>query len=915
MEASQIVIDNFLPQKTSMLSILDQSPSGILILSNGCKIEYCNKSTSEMFGYQDTELFKQDSFQNLFPVSLITKLEESYKEINDGSGQTEFEQVCITKDQREFPVRFKVVPIDSDTPENDGVLCYMENLSKTSSQTVPHVYNQKYVKLIEDANDGIVVLQDNVIKHFNSAIAKISGYDSRDALGANFLDFVSPAYKELVVQNHVKRMQGMDAPSVYEIELTSISGKSLPMEIATQMIEFYGRSAVMVVFRDISERKEAEKKLITAKLEAESAEERLETVLYNILSGVVLVDVENHKIADVNPIAEEMFGLPKEKIIGNICHSYICPAQVGKCPVTDLGKVVDRSEKVLINKDGNEIPILKSAVPVIISGKEYLVESFIDLTRIKEAEQDLIESKLAAESANRAKSDFIATMSHELRTPLNSIIGFSDLMIGGGVGELAEMQKKFLGNISTSGKHLLSLINNILDLSKIEAGKMELNCETIDAYGTIYEVKQLVSPLADKKNLKMEFTMDERLENIYADRVRFKQILFNLISNAIKFTPASGTITISSVLVDNGVQFTVKDTGIGICEEDKAKLFQPFIQLDSATNRMYEGTGLGLSLVKRFIELHQGNIWFESELDKGTSFTFELPQLSESGGDPMSAEETNIAQGSSNPGLHDSKCTASSSHILYPPDSKGDESLILVAEDDDASRELLSFSLLSEGYSVALAKNGKEALELANELKPFAITLDIMMPGMDGWDVLKHLKEKPQTHGIPVIITSMLDEREMGVVWGAMEHFIKPIEKNLLLNTLDKIKENSSKSSPSVLVVDDEVNAVELITAMLKGDEFEVLSAYGGQEAIDIALKECPDVVLLDLMMPDVSGFDVIKVLKANPDTIDIPIIICTAKDLETTDVDELEGNVSHIIHKGMFSRDNLVDWIKVTQK
>ena len=180
---------------------------------------------------------------------------------------------------------------------------------------------------------------------------------------------------------------------------------------------------------------------------------------------------------------------------------------------------------------------------------------------------------------------------------------------------------------------------------------------------------------------------------------------------------------------------------------------------------------------------------------------------------------------------------------------------------------------------------------------------------------LKHLKKEPQTNGIPVIITSMLDEREMGIVWGAMEHFIKPIEKNMLLSTLDKIKENNSKTLLSVLVVDDEVNAVELIAAMLVGDEFDVLSAYGGQEAIDIALNENPDVIILDLMMPEVSGFDVIKALKANSDTIDIPIIICTAKDLETTDLDELEGNVSHIIHKGIFSKDNLIDWIKVTQK
>jgi len=238
-----------------------------------------------------------------------------------------------------------------------------------------------------------------------------------------------------------------------------------------------------------------------------------------------------------------------------------------------------------------------------------------------------------------------------------------------------------------------------------------------------------------------------------------------------------------------------------------------------------------------------------------------------------------------------------------------------VVEDDDASRELLEVTLTQEGYRVVSSPSGKEALELANKMKPFAITLDIMMPGMNGWDVLKYLKLGEQTHDIPVIITSMLDERELGVIWGAVEHFIKPIQKETLLSTLEKLKEKVEKSSLSVLVVDDEKSAVELVAAMLDEKEFNVLKAYGGQEAMDIAFKEHPEVIILDLMMPDISGFDIIKTLKNRPDTIDIPIIICTAKDLDPYDIKELDENVSSIMYKGMFTRENLLTCIKQLQK
>jgi len=352
---------------------------------------------------------------------------------------------------------------------------------------------------------------------------------------------------------------------------------------------------------------------------------KFEKVFLNTICGVLIIDAYTHIIVETNPVAANLIGLKEEEIIGNICHKFVCPAEKGKCPITDFGSVVDKSERMILNKNGKTIPILKSVVPVRISGRDYLIESFMDLTTIKKAEEELVQAKIIAESANRAKSTFLANMSHELRTPLNSIIGFSDIIIEGMTGEINDEQSKYLGYISASGHHLLSLINNILDLSKIEAGKFDLNLEPVFIESLFAEVKELILPLAIKKSIKVSFSTDSKITEICADRIRLKQILFNLLSNAIKFTPKDGKVDVFAELVSDRIRVSVKDTGIGISENNKKELFHPFAQLNSAKSSRYEGTGLGLSLVKKFVELHNGKVWFESELGKGSTFIFELP--------------------------------------------------------------------------------------------------------------------------------------------------------------------------------------------------------------------------------------------------------------------------------------------------
>ncbi|WP_340820419.1 response regulator [Methanolobus sp. WCC4] len=634
---------------------------------------------------------------------------------------------------------------------------------------------------------------------------------------------------------------------------------------------------------------------------------RLESIINNVISGVLVIDEKTHTIFDVNPSAAEIIGRPKEEILGKLCHEFVCPAEKGNCPISDRGETVHCSERVLINSEGERIPILKSVVSISIGDDSYLIESFVDLRRIKETEKELIQAKIEAESANRSKSDFLATMSHELRTPLNSIIGFSDLILGGNAGEMTKQQERYLANISTSGKHLLSLINNVLDISKIEAGKLDLHFETFYANEVFTEARQLVAPLANKKGVSMSYNIDESITNIHADKIRFKQILYNLVSNAIKFTPKGGNIDVTIKKEGDMARVSVKDTGIGISKENIEKLFTPFMQLESAANRQYEGTGLGLSLVKRFVELHKGRIWVESEEDKGTTFTFELP-LKE--GAEASIREGRSANIENIPPLSDI-----ATELLEKQNFTGDEKVILIIEDDDNSRELLETTLILEGYRVLSVDNGKDALEIAKEVRPFMITLDVMMPGMDGWEVLSRLKADEVTKDIPVIMITMVDEGQTGVVWGAVEHFIKPIQKEKLMAAIERIKAEYEKELLKVLIVDDEEAAVELLSGIVSDMGLKILTAYGGQEAIDIALKEHPDLIVLDMMMPEVNGLDVVRTLKSQTITSDISILICTAKYLDKDDQMALEGNVLGVMQKGEFNKEILVRYIKELRK
>jgi signal transduction histidine kinase/DNA-binding response OmpR family regulator len=490
--------------------------------------------------------------------------------------------------------------------------------------------------------------------------------------------------------------------------------------------------------------------------------------------------------------------------------------------------------------------------------------------------------------ANRHKSVFLASMSHELRTPLNAILGFSELLIDAGDAQYPPAtSKRFLEQIHASGKHLLGLINDILDLSKIEAGQMELRLQKVEVAEVVNEVASTVEPLAAQKTIHLQIARANAGE-ITADAGKVKQMLLNLVSNAVKFTPEGGTVTIETRRLDDSVELSVTDTGIGIGSQDQERVFHEFQQVDSGVGRAQPGTGLGLTLTRRFARLHGGDVRVVSEPGKGSVFTIVLP---------ITARAEGMAVSGADP-------------FTQPSDAS--RPLVLVVEDDPAAAELLSRQLEQAGFSTDVARSGNDAIAKAMARKPAAITLDILLPDLDGWEVLTRLKREAATSNIPVVVVSVVDNPELGIALGALDYFVKPVPAKELIARLSRVKfGRKAGEKPRILVVDDEAANREWLKRILEPAGYDVILARGGKEAIELAKSRKPDLVLLDLMMPDVTGFDVVEALRADAATKTTPIMVLTAKTLTEADIRQLNGHVSTILRRGSTAAADLLGLLR----
>jgi signal transduction histidine kinase/CheY-like chemotaxis protein len=489
----------------------------------------------------------------------------------------------------------------------------------------------------------------------------------------------------------------------------------------------------------------------------------------------------------------------------------------------------------------------------------------------------------ALRDANRAKSDFLASMSHELRTPLSAIIGFSDLMRAEPAdGDRRIVPTEWIEHISRGGQHLLSLINDVLDLAKVEAGRLELRRERFDLGQLIAEVASGLRPLADRKRIRITSDVGHTAV-LDADRGRVRQILYNLLSNAIKFTSDDGQVGIATRDDDGGIEVAVSDTGVGIAAEDLDTVFQEFTQVGPA-DAQAGGTGLGLALTRRLVEAHDGSIRVESTVGSGSRFIVLLPSVAAT------------------------EAPSPESPIVEPATVGQD---VLVVEDDPSAARLLRQYLETAGYSVRVASDGESALSESLRRPPAAILLDLLLPGLDGWEVLRLLKADERLRDIPVIVVTVVDERDVGLALGAVDYFVKPIDRHALMTSLERLSLATKKNGPvRILAVDDDPAALDFIAATLEPEGIEVLRADGGSAAMALAASTPVDLVICDLVMPDMDGIEVVSALRKLEATKKTPIVISTAHPLTASDKQRLNGEILAVVEKGPGAQAGLRSWL-----
>jgi PAS domain S-box-containing protein len=731
---------------------------------------------------------------------------------------------------------------------------------------------------------------DGFFKTLNPSFEKTLGFTAKELTAKPYLEFIHPDDRQATIVEK-DRLEAGEVTFAFENRYLCKDGAY--KWLLWNAVSVSEQEAIYAVARDITERKRAEELL-------RESEERHRKLFDNNPHPTWVFDQETLRFLAVNAAAVHKYGYSREEFLAmtlkDIRPPEDIPALLETVKALGDGKESSGAWRHRL-KDGTLIDTENTSYGMTFLGRLARAVVAVDVTQRKrdEAEKREIMDSLAAtnqelglrnrevERATQMKSEFLASMSHELRTPLNAIVGFSDLLAEETAGALNPKQKRFVDHIKQGSTHLLQLINDILDLSKVEAGQLEMHSEEFLVQDALPEVLSTIAPLAMAKNIQIKQKLESK-SLVKADRVRFKQILYNLLSNAVKFTPKDGQVSIESIDDWDFVRLSVTDTGIGIRPEDQEAVFEEFRQVEGSGGT-HQGTGLGLAITKRLVEQQGGRISVESELGKGTRFTFFLPAVEPASG-VRAVEEPAKAS------------VTQASGRLTP--------LVLIVDDEMPARELLA-SYLEPGYRVAMAESGDKALKEAQRLRPDVITLDVMMPGSSGFETLAALRKNPETVNIPVIILSIVDQKQVGFALGATDYLLKPVRKPALLEMMRRHVPSPGDDDASILLVDDDPKALELLQEALRSAGYEVQSVRSGARALEVLAHKVVGAILLDLLMPGMDGFQVIRHVREEPALKDLPILVMTGKSLTTDEIALLNRETQGLLQKAGSWKQQLI--------
>ena len=842
-----------------------------------------------------------------------------------------YELTYIRKDKSRLPA---VVSVTALRDAQDVIIGYLligtDNTARKQAEDALQKAGALQSAIFNSANfSSIATDAKGVIQIFNVGAERMLGYAAADVMNkitpADISDPqelitraetlsgelgtpIAPGFEALVF----KASRGIE--DIYELTYIRKDGSRFPAVVSVTALRDAQGAIIgyLLIGTDNTARQQVEEE--RAKLDQRLRDSHFYTrsLIESNIDAIMTTDPRGI-ITDVNKQTEALTGCTRDELIGAPFKNYFTDprrAEAGINRVLNEGKITNY--ELTARARTGDLTVVSYNASTFHDRDRRLQGVFTaarDITELKRFEQTLQVKNVELEAASRMKSEFLANMSHELRTPLNAIIGFSEVLKDGMVGELSVQQQKFIGDIFSSGTHLLSLINDILDLSKVEAGKMSLDLESVQVSALFVNSMSIIREKAAARSIRLLSEDGDAGGVIDADARKVKQIVYNLLSNAVRFSNEGGEVGLFAARVPRSrvgmlsgfgsgrsflvadsefeefLEIRVTDEGIGMSPQGLEQLFKPFSQIDSSLSRKFEGTGLGLAMVKLLAELHGGSVAVESISGKGSVFTVWLP---------VRTATMNVSRTRSEP-------------IEIGVD-RHDAPTALVVEDDPKSAELIQVQLEAHGFNVIHAASAEEALQLIGTQPLQLITLDIMLPNMDGWGFLAKLKKLPELARIPVVIISIVADRSKGFALGAAAVMEKPMSRQelyeaLVVLGLFPIVEGSSLK---VLIVDDDPKAVELTAVRFTGLASKIYRAYGGVEAIEIATRELPDLIVLDLVMPEVNGFDVVEALREHLDTARIPILVITAQQITPGDRIRLGENAT-LMEKGELDHDRFL--------